>query len=149
MTGKVRKLLLADDDRDDRELFSEALAALDPGIICQGVEDGRQALNILTKLKGDEPNIIFVDINMPVMNGWDLLRNLKQDTHFVNIPVIVYSTSSRDKDREIAKDLGAICFITKPDSFKMVKSMLEIVVTHINTNRVTDMCGQIHKTLNL
>lgn len=149
MNPKVTKFLLADDDRDDREMFSEALAALDPEIVCEGVEDGRAALNLLSTYKPEYPNIIFVDINMPVMNGWDLLRNLKKDEKYQEIPVVVYSTSSTQKDREIAQDLGANCFVTKPDSFKLVKSMLEVVITHLHENQLPSMCGQIHKTLQL
>src|ERR1700754_352952 len=133
MTPIVTKFLLADDDKDDREMFTEALADLDPGIVCHNAEDGRQALKLLSEDKED-PSIIFLDINMPVMNGWDLLKNLKSDTQLTHIPVVVYSTSSRATDREIARSLGAMCFVTKPDSFKMVKSMLEIVVTHLHSN---------------
>jgi CheY-like chemotaxis protein len=149
MNSKVTKFLLADDDSDDREMFFEALAALDPDIVCEGCEDGRQALTQLSASKNEQPNIIFVDINMPVMNGWDLLKNLKSIKDYVHIPVIVYSTSSRSADRAIAQDLGATCFVTKPDSFKLVKNMLEIVLVHLNENRVSEMCGQIHKRLQL
>lgn len=144
---QVKRFLLADDDRDDREMFSEALAALDPEIICNGVEDGKQALNLLSTSKPAYPNIIFLDINMPVMNGWELLRKLKSDNQFANIPVVVYSTSSRPMDRQTAEALGAMCFVTKPDSFTMVKEMLEIVIESISHNAVTDMCKQIHTAL--
>ena len=147
MKSKVKKFLLADDDSDDREMFSEALAAIDPQIVCEGVEDGHAALQLLSGGEVDHPNIIFIDINMPVMNGWDLLKNLKSDTQFMDIPVIVYSTSSRETDREIAQDLGANCFVTKPDSFKHVKSMLEVVLSHLQNNQVSEMCGQIHQKL--
>ena len=143
----VKRFLLADDDRDDREMFSEALAVLDPAIVCCGVEDGKQALNILSTSATDQPSIIFLDINMPVMNGWELLKQLKSDDQYIHIPVVVYSTSSRPKDREIAHDLGAMCFITKPDSFRMVKGMLEIVISSLRNNAVPDMCGRIHKAL--
>jgi CheY-like chemotaxis protein len=149
MNSKVTRFLLADDDSDDREMFSEALAALDPNIVCHGCEDGRQALKHLSPLKSEQPSIIFIDINMPVMNGWDLLKNLKSTQDFVHIPVIIYSTSSRHTDRKIAQDLGATCFVTKPDSFKQVKGMLEVVLTHLNNNQVSEMCGQIHRRLKL
>lgn len=143
----VKIFLLADDDRDDRDLFSEALAALDPEIVCQGVEDGKQALKLLATAPA-RPAIIFVDINMPVMNGWDFLRKLKSDEQYLNIPVVVYSTSSREKDREIAHELGAVCFVTKPDNFKMVKGMLEVVLEHVKRNSLNQMCEKIHRTLN-
>lgn len=138
--------LLADDDRDDREMFSEALAALDPRIICDGVEDGREALKFLSSSK-TFPSVIFVDINMPVMDGWQLLRTLKTDTHYVDIPVIVYSTSSRPKDFATAIDLGAACFVTKPDNFKLMKGMLKAVVDSLNDHSLNEMCERIHAAL--
>jgi len=147
MSSKVKKFLLADDDIDDREMFFEALAALDPSIVCQGCEDGHEALKHLSSVKSEQPNIIFVDINMPVMNGWDLLKNLKSRKDIGHIPVIVYSTSSRPSDRMIAQDLGATCFVTKPDSFKQVKGMLEVVLSHLDNDTMSEMCGQIHKRL--
>ncbi len=145
---KVTKFLLADDDRDDREMFSEALTTLDPNIICEGAEDGREALRLLS-VASSYPNIIFVDINMPIMDGWELLRSIKGNSKLADIPVIIYSTSSRPKDRDIARDLGAMCFITKPDSFKLVKGMLEVVLAHLENNKMTELCGQIHTKLDL
>lgn len=147
MNSTVTKFLLADDDRDDREMFSEALASLDPGVVCLGVEDGQQALLLLSSHGDQQPSIIFLDINMPVMDGWDLLRNLKSSKQYTHIPVVVYSTSSRPKDRQVALDLGAMCFVTKPDSFKMVRGMLEVVLSHLRNNTIPEMCRQIHKTL--
>lgn len=145
-TPAAKSFLLADDDRDDREMFSEALAALDPRIICEGVEDGREALKFLSTSKVS-PSIIFVDINMPVMDGWELLRELKRDAHYVDIPVVVYSTSSRAKDRATAMDLGAVCFVTKPDSFKLMKGMLQAVVDSLDSRSITSMCDQMHAAL--
>ncbi|HEX8061101.1 MAG TPA: response regulator [Cyclobacteriaceae bacterium] len=145
-TSTITSFLLADDDRDDREMFSEALAALDPKIICDGVEDGREALKFLSTSK-IFPNIIFVDINMPGMDGWELLRKLKSDTHYLDIPVIVYSTSSRMKDRNTAMDLGAVCFVTKPDNFILMKSMLKAVVDSLERKAVNGMCEQIQAVL--
>jgi CheY-like chemotaxis protein len=142
----AKKFLLADDDRDDREMFSEALAAIDPRIVCEGVEDGRQALKFLSASKVF-PNIIFVDINMPVMDGWELLRELKHNKHYLDIPVVVYSTSSRAKDRATAMALGAVCFVTKPDSFKLLKSMLKAVVDSLDNSSINEVCGEIHAVL--
>lgn len=142
----TRIFLLADDDRDDREMFSEALAALDPQIVCDGVEDGRAALKFLSA-STIYPSVIFLDINMPVMDGWELLRKLKSDTQYLNIPVVVYSTSSRAKDRTTAMDLGATCFVTKPDNFKLMKGMLKAVVDSLNSHSVKGMCAQIHAAL--
>jgi CheY-like chemotaxis protein len=141
------KILLADDDNDDREIFSEALASLDADVVYQGVEDGKEAIETLFS-DMSRPNIIFLDINMPVMSGWDVLKKVKSDSRYVDIPVIVYSTSSGEKEKKIALDLGAFCFVTKPESVKLIKGMLEIVLSKVKNNDVTPhMCGEIQRLL--
>jgi CheY-like chemotaxis protein len=143
----VKKFLLTDDDKDDRELFSEALASIDPGIICQGAEHGRDALRILNSMDGSKPDIIFIDINMPVMNGWELLHTLKKDSTCSDIPVIIYTTSSEERDKQIAKDLGALCFVTKPDNFRLVKTILKVVVKNIEKNSLPMICEELDQVL--
>ena len=141
------KVLLADDDQDDRELFSEALASLDADIAYEGVEDGKEALETLQK-KATRPSIIFLDINMPVMSGWDVLKQLKSSEQYGDIPVIVYSTSSGLREKKTAFDLGALCFVTKPDDIKMIRGMLEIVLNSIHRNVVdSQMCREIQRLL--
>jgi CheY-like chemotaxis protein len=139
------KVLLADDDEDDREIFSEALASIDADVQYEGVEDGQEAIDALLGNQ-TRPHIIFLDINMPVMNGWDVLRKLKSDN--LDIPVIMYSTSSGENEKRTAFDLGALCFITKPESVKLIKAMLEVVITRVKNNQVTpQMCREIQRIL--
>lgn len=143
----MTKVLLADDDQDDRELFSEALASLDGNIDYEGVEDGQEALDTL-QTKATLPNIIFLDINMPVMSGWDVLKQLKGSELYGDIPVIVYSTSSGPREKKTAFDLGALCFVTKPDDIKLIRGMLEIVLSSIKQNVVdAQMCRDIQRLL--
>ncbi len=68
-------ILLADDDMDDTEMFCEALADIDESIICHCAVNGSDALRILDGLK-ELPSVIFLDLNMPLMNGWDCLTHL-------------------------------------------------------------------------
>jgi CheY-like chemotaxis protein len=144
---QATKVLLADDDRDDREIFSEALALVDKNIVYEGVEDGKEAIDALNDKKR-RPHIVFLDINMPVMSGWDVLKALRANKQFDDIPVIVYSTSSGPKEKKTAFDLGALCFVTKPDDVKLIKSMLEIVVLNLKKNDLTpQMCRDIQKLL--
>jgi CheY-like chemotaxis protein len=139
-----KRFLVIDDDTDDRELFTEALASVDPVIVCDQATDGAEALKWLTTNAIDQPDIIFLDINMPVMNGWQFLTRLKKDDVYKHIPVIVYSTSSTLKDKRIADDLGALCFITKPHAFGRLKRMLGIVVMHVRTADFTRICDEVH-----
>lgn len=125
----VKRILLADDDDDDISLFSEALTLVDSSIQCEFAVHGEDALTILTTGSNKKPDVIILDLNMPVMNGLECLQILKEDKFLKEIPVVMYSTSSNQEDREKAFDLGAFCFITKPDQFKVLKSMLLVLVT--------------------
>lgn len=145
--AEIKKFLLTDDDKDDRELFSEALHSVDPNIICQGAEHGRDALRLLNSQDGEKPDLIFIDINMPVMDGWELLNTIKKDDHCHDIPVIIYTTSSEERDRQIAKDLGALCFVTKPDDFRLVKTILRVIVSNMKKDSLGNVCGEIESVL--
>lgn len=139
-----KRFLVIDDDSDDRELFSEALASVDPVIVCDQATDGAEALKRLAAREIAAPDIIFLDINMPVMDGWQFLTRLKSEDRYKDIPVIVYTTSSNMKDKRIADDLGALCFITKPHAFGRLKNMLGIVVTHVNARTFARICDDVH-----
>ncbi len=122
-------ILLADDDEDDRMLFVEALSEINPGIECLLAKNGREALMLLQNDLFRLPDFIFLDINMPVINGLKCLMELKESTHFNHIPVVLYSTSSLPDYKEQAKKLGATLFFQKANSFYgLVKILKEILV---------------------
>lgn len=122
--------LLADDDADDKTLFCEALAEIDPAIVCHTAGDGKEALAILSKGQLKKPDIIFLDINMPVMDGWQCLGKLKEDHEHKNIPVIMYSTSSYQRDIDMALEGGAFCFFTKPSDYRELRRILRLIATN-------------------
>lgn len=124
----MKLFLLADDDGDDRDIFRDALKEIDKSIILFDAEDGEKAIEKLKKGECKDPSIIFLDINMPNMNGWQCLKKLKQDERFHDIPVIMYSTSSLERERQIATELGALFLITKPKTFAELKNLLTVIV---------------------
>ena len=89
----MKKFLIVDDDSDDRDFFCEALGEVMPDSGCYTAINGRRALKALENKEIDLPDLIFLDINMPVMNGWQLLTKLKETESYGTIPVIIYSTS--------------------------------------------------------
>jgi CheY-like chemotaxis protein len=106
--------LLIDDDEDDQEIFLLALRKLDSSIACSFADDGAEALR---KLRQDEtfvPQYIFLDLNMPGMNGKQCLTEIKKIAHLQHTLIFIYSTSSEAKDILETKQLGADGFITKP-----------------------------------
>lgn len=124
--------LLADDDVDDIHLFCEALALVDSSIICHCATNGQEAFEFLDTI--ETPNIIFLDINMPGMNGWQCLEKIKSSEHYRHIPVLVYSTSKQQEDVNTALDLGALCFFAKPNSFSELKSILEVIAKNVDSD---------------
>ena len=124
--------LLADDDADDTELFCEALEEIDPSIICHCATDGKKVLEILQNETLKKPHVIFLDINMPGMNGWECLKLLKDSVTFKHIPVLIYSTSNHPKEADHALDMGALCFFTKPTYFHELKEILGVLAANVN-----------------
>ena len=122
---------MADDDPDDVAMFREALLIIDPSIGFHHAEDGRGVLQILADKNLDKPDIIFLDINMPIMNGWECLAQLKQSEAYKQFPVIIYSTASHQKEVERAIAMGALCFFTKPTEFKELLTNLRTITENL------------------
>jgi CheY-like chemotaxis protein len=117
-------LLIIDDDEDDREMFIEVVTEINKGVTCLKAANGYEALQLLSKQE-ILPDFIFLDLNMPRMNGKQCLLHLKNNDRLKAIPVIIYTTSKNAEDKEEAKRLGAIDFITKPSSMVALKQELE------------------------
>lgn len=123
----AKSILLIDDDSDDAELFHEALEEIDPLVKLLRTADGCEALELLRTLDA-HPDVIFLDINMPRMDGWECLTELKSSEGLKSIPVIMYSTSSHQREKERAIEMGASMFISKPDSYAQLISVLEAAI---------------------
>ena len=127
--SKAKKIFVVDDDNDDINLFKEVLLDIDPAIECDVAEDGREALDILSNDNDGLPDLIFLDLNMPRMDGKECLRRLKADEELQHIPVLIYTTSSQSKDIEETMMSGAVCFITKPTNVRELESILRAVIS--------------------
>lgn len=123
--------LLADDDLDDRMLFVDALHKTCPAALCYLAFDGIEVLDLLKK-NPELPEIIFLDINMPQMDGWSCLQAIKETTIYKDIPVIIYSTSSHCKDINHAFELGALCFCVKPDNYPDMQRKLKVIAENLH-----------------
>lgn len=130
MTPVNTRFLIADDDMDDASLFCEAIHEIAPMMICLKAENGRDVLALLSQEDHPKPDFIFLDINMPTMNGWECLRRLKGDLSFRGIPIIIYSTSSAKRDVDLAYELGALLYLTKPEDFRELRKILEIIASN-------------------
>lgn len=124
-----RKILIIDDDADDRDLFKEALQEIDNDIECLMARNGLEAINLLLACQPSAlPDRIFLDLNMPRMGGRQCLAELQNLHAIKNIPVIIFTTSKLPDDREEMKRLGAVGFITKPSRFSELVEQLTLIL---------------------
>jgi CheY-like chemotaxis protein len=105
-------ILYVDDDTEDQEFFCEAIKVIDKSIECIVVQDGMQALTLLSKAT-KLPDYIFTDINMPRMNGKMFLQNIKTNSKFKDIPVYVFTDSVYNADQAELIKLGVNRLLTK------------------------------------
>ncbi len=119
-----KKYYIVDDDAEDRDLLIEALGTIDKGGRCFTAKNGEEGLQKLTEDVIPLPDFIFLDLNMPRLNGKQFLIEIKKLQRFSHIPVIIYTTSKNAKDKEEMKQLGALYYITKPDGFDEICTAL-------------------------
>ncbi|MCO6173849.1 response regulator [Flavobacterium sp. NRK F10] len=122
-------ITLADDDEDDRMFFTDAFEELKINTVVNTFENGQELMDFLNHPESVLPNIIFLDLNMPIKNGMDCLKEIKQNDRLKDIAIAIYSTSSSDADVEKTFVLGANIYIKKPSDFNMLKKVLNDVVT--------------------
>jgi len=117
-------VFLIEDDFDDQEIFSIALEKADQSAKCVFANDGIQALEKINKDATLTPDFIFIDINMPRMNGQQCLSEIKKIERLKNVPVFMFSTAADPEGIEDNKNLGAADFIVKPSSIKELTEIL-------------------------
>ncbi|MUH34585.1 response regulator [Zobellia amurskyensis] len=121
--------LIVDDDEDDIDFFHEAMREVNASALCHFAYDGEEALSLLRYKLKMLPDLIFLDLNMPRMDGITCLRELKRDEKLRHIPVIINTTSAYQKEKEDCLILGAAYFLTKATSFR---NMCENIIKVIN-----------------
>jgi len=118
-------ILLVDDDPDEHLLFQEALKELREAPKLVYARDGQQLMQFLNGEKGELPAIIFLDLNMPRMNGFECLQEIRKSSKLSRIPVVIFSTTSQTHAIDKVYDQGANYYIRKPNTFAMLKEVIE------------------------
>lgn len=121
---ELNPCLLIDNDEDDREIFLLALEKANPNIECTAVASGIQALELLRKHADFLPAFIFIDMNMPLMDGRECLHGIRQIGRLKDVSIYMYSTTADPKTIESLKGLGITDFLIKPSKFNELISML-------------------------
>ncbi len=110
-------VLYAEDDIEDFDLFKDIVQKINPAVTVINVRNGAEAMQYLEN-STILPDLVFLDINMPTMDGKSCLKHIKKDERFKDVPVIIYSTSSSKQDVELCSQLGALEYIQKPYIFE-------------------------------
>ncbi|WP_025763548.1 response regulator [Dyadobacter tibetensis] len=124
-----RKLIfLADDDLDDCVLFQDALMEVSSETVLTTANDGIELIQLLESMPVPNPDVIFLDLNMPKRNGFECLQQIKNNSSWRNIPVVIFSTTGQEEMINKVYETGANYFIRKPGSFPKLKQAIEEVL---------------------
>jgi CheY-like chemotaxis protein len=122
---KKIKIFLVDNDKDDQLIFMEALAEINNAILLGIAKDGVEAIEMLEKL-GSHPDIIFMEIYLPKMNGIECLEKIEENPLINEIPVVIISACT--EKLELARHRGARAFVKKPESINILQTKLEEII---------------------
>jgi CheY-like chemotaxis protein len=116
-------IFLADDDQDDRELFMDALSELPIETSVKQFENG---VDLMAELYSGnpKPDTIFLDLRMPLMDGFECLTDIRNIPELSDTPIIIYSTSYNENEVAQLKESGANFYIKKPNSYNQLKTVL-------------------------
>lgn len=117
-------IYLADDDNEDRMLFKEALDEIDMNVTIEDFDNGVTLMDNLLKLEKPLPQVIYLDLNMPLMNGEECLNDIKSEPRLSKIPIVIYSTHADIVITEELRKKGADLYLVKPNSFEKLKNLL-------------------------
>ena len=122
-------IFLTDDDLDDCMFFSDALNELKINSILTVTTDGVELMDVLVTVVPPPPYVIFLDLNLPKKNGFECLKEIRDNKKLMNIPIVILSTSSNRDFIEQSYKYGANYYICKPKSFSLLKKSIETVLS--------------------
>lgn len=120
-----RYIWIADDDQDDRDVFHEIINDLK--IRCE-ITEFKNGFDVVDALDNHVPDILFLDLNMPPLNGYETVENIRSHARFEEIPrIVIFTTSRSEVDQEETFKLGASLFLTKPNEFSDLREAIQYV----------------------
>lgn len=117
----LKDIILAEDDEDDQLLFIDALSDIGENIPVAVASNGDELMTLLNS-RDLPPEMIFLDLNMPVKNGFQCLREIYENKKYNSCKIIILTTSQNPADISLAYSLGATLFVTKPVDFSVLQS---------------------------
>jgi DNA-binding response OmpR family regulator len=137
-------IFLADDDEDDREFFKDALSEIGRSFNLTVVDSGDKVIHYFND-KNPLPQFVFLDINMPVKNGIECLKYIKEKHPGNDFHVVMLSTSQADKDIKLSYKYGASVYIQKPGNFSHLVAYLDYCLHELDFFRDPDNFVLNHK----
>jgi len=123
----AKKLLIVDDERD--LVFYTKLFLEEKGYEVTEAYDGQQALEIL---EGFRPDLVLLDVTMPRLTGWDVLKQMQEDPEKADIPVLMLTARSEDADKARGWELGVTWYQTKPFELDEIAMVIERILATID-----------------
>lgn len=124
-THPVRSVLLADDDTDDHDFFRTALREVDPAIRLDIVKNGQELLQLLSYYV---PDLLFLDLEMPLKNGLECLLEIRRHPRLNALPVVVFSSTTRPSNIETAYAMGADLYFIKSHTYSDLLSSVRAML---------------------
>ena len=119
------KVLIVEDEKADFRIFEKTLSQLSSKITATLIENGKDFIQLFEDPHSDLPNLIFLDLNLPGMDGKELLSRLRTTKRWNLVPVIILSSSSYEQDVIDCYNLSANAYVTKPDDLPGYKQMIQ------------------------
>lgn len=119
----MTKILLVEDNEMNRDMLGRRLQRR--GFEVVYAEDGEQAL---AQARAENPDIILMDLSLPVMDGWEATRRLKNDSEQADVPIVALTAHAMAQDEQKALDAGCDAFETKPVDFSSLLETIEGLV---------------------
>ncbi|RIV27376.1 response regulator [Fibrisoma montanum] len=120
---------VVDDDPDDQLLMAMALRQIVPSIQVRFIDDGSELILLLNELES-YPRLVILDLNMPVMNGFETLEEIRNIPQYQHLPVVILTTSRNAEDKERSMALGANGYYTKPANHNQTINIVSELVRH-------------------
>ena len=126
--NQILNVALADDDEDDRLFFQEAMEDIAIRTKLSLLNDGQELMDYLNLPNIILPNLIFLDLNMPIKNGMQCLKEIRSSSRLNDVCIAIYSTSCSEKDIEETFVNGANVYLNKPNNFSKLRESIEKVL---------------------
>jgi CheY-like chemotaxis protein len=123
------EIYIADDDEDDVYFVKSAVKELDSKIELKHFSDGKKLLQGLKSSVNALPKLILLDLNMPILDGKETLKLIRDNDNFRDLPIVVLSTSNYENERKLCYEYGANSYFTKPSDFPKYLEIMRNIKT--------------------